>query len=124
MNARTIQNAIIESYTIEIDRGCLLTMWLHLTYDGGGQSFGGWCLYVDSSSINHTIKSYAGHFIYRVLEIAGVEDVSKLPGKTIRVDGDWDHIYGIGHIIKNNWFYPKKNFKDEMEPKKEKNRED
>lgn len=31
---------------------------------------------------------------------------------------DWKKIYGIGHIIKNDWFYPAKDF-DNLNKKRE-----
>lgn len=41
------------------------------------------------------------------MEIAGVKQFNQLEGKAIRVDCDNKEIYGIGHIVENNWYYYK-----------------
>lgn len=109
MNEIEEKNAVIESAVItKADHG-VLTAWIHLKYDIGGQGFGGYGLYVPASK-NHSYN-YTGHFIWRVLEIVGVDEWSRLVGKTIRVRAEHDHIHAIGHIIKDDWFYPKDEFK-------------
>ena len=51
--------------------------------------------------------SPAGYFIARVLEIAGVDKWSRLPGCIVRAVVERDtSIVAIGHALKNNWFYP------------------
>ena len=103
------KNAIIRSATLSTaDHGCL-SGWLHLDYNGAGQGFGGFSLYSPRSpSAKH---NYAGVWIWRCLEIAGVTDWDKLPGKTIRVQADHSCVYAIGHIVKNIWFEPRVEFK-------------
>lgn len=109
-----IKNAVIESATLNTgDRG-LLTSWLHLDYGDAGQGFGGFALYLPKSYTHHEIKSYAGHWIFRCMEIAGVESWDKLKGKTIRVKvGEDGLVKAIGHIVKNDWFTPSEDFKKE-----------
>jgi hypothetical protein len=110
-----IKNAIIESADInDGDRG-LLTAWLNLSYGGSGQGFGGHVLYLPKSYSHHEVKSFAGHFIWRCMEIAGVSSWDKMKGKAIRVETDSANEYGgiiigIGHITKDDWFYPSKDF--------------
>lgn len=110
------QNALIESVSIGIERGAFLVAWLHLKLqDGFNQGFGGNVLYLSKSCTHHTMQSLAGHFIYRVLEIAEVENWNQLKGKTIRIrkKKSWGStIDAIGHIIKDDWFSPEKDFKD------------
>ena len=110
-----IVNAVIESVSLGAydGKGSCLTAWLHLSYDGSGQGFGGYALYLPKSWKHHAIESPAGHFIQRCLDIADVTEWSKLPGKTIRVKkptGWGGTIKGIGHIIKDDWFYPEVDF--------------
>lgn len=106
-----IKNAIIQSVTIDTgDRG-LLTAWLHLDYGGSGQGFGGFALYLPKSYKHHSNKGdFAGHFIFRCMEIAGVEKWEQMKGKTIRVKSSHSKIEAIGHIVKDDWFNPSADF--------------
>jgi hypothetical protein len=116
-----IRNAVVERTTIDMgDRG-LLTAWLHLDYgDGGHQGFGGFALYLPKGYANHTNKGdFAGHFIFRCMEIAGVENWEKVKGKSIRVKyeggtGCGSNIIAIGHIVKDDWFSPTMDFENMM----------
>ena len=106
-----IKNAIIESVVLEKgDRG-VLQCWLHLSYGCSGQGFGGYALSLPKSCTHHEMKSFAGHFIFRCMEIADVEDWSKMKGKSIRVKLDRCSIKSIGHIINEDWFEPSLDFK-------------
>lgn len=105
-----IENAVIESTEIDMgDRG-LLTAWIELAYSSGGQGFGGYALYLPKGWAHHELKSFAGHFIFRALEVAGVEKWSQLKGKTVRVRHTCVHVEAIGHIIKDDWFCPESDF--------------
>lgn len=120
------RNAIIQAAEITSDDHGLLTAWLTLDYGGSGQGFGGYALYLPKSFTHHTLLSCAGHFLWRVMEVAGVQKWSELPGKTIRVRCDWSHVSAIGHIVKDDWFYPAKDFEDHrraMEAKQEQPKE-
>ena len=108
-----IKNAVIEKAEIVIEDHNLLSAWLFLGYDGGGQGFGGYALYLPKSFKHHSVKSVAGHFIFRILEIANVTRWDLLPGKTVRVKADHNKVYAIGHIIKDDWFDPAEDFKRE-----------
>lgn len=107
-----IRNAVIESARITSDDHGCLSSWLMLDYGGSGQGFGGYALYLPKSFSHHEVKSYAGHFIWRVMEVAGVTDWSSLKGKTLRVRIEGGLIRAIGHIVKEDWFEPKKDFKE------------
>lgn len=108
----SIRNAIVESATLGIERGFMLDSWLHVTYgDSTSQGFGGWALHLGETATHHAVMSPAGHWIYRVLEIAGVESWDKVKGKAIRVRVEGDRIVGIGHIVKDDWFIPAVDFR-------------
>ena len=111
-----IKNAIIDSITLDYgDRG-VLTAWLYLDYGGSQQGFGGFALHLPKDFKHHKHSWIAGHFITRCIQIAGVGKWEELPGKTIRVKTDsenWNSsIESIGHIIKDDWFNPKQDFKE------------
>lgn len=107
---REIKNAVIESARITISERGILDALLILDYGGGGQGFGGYALYLPKSYTHHRLMSPAGHFIYRVMEIAGVTKWDGLTGKTIRVDADNTKVYRIGHIVNDDWFDPMEDF--------------
>lgn len=106
------KNAVIENATITNDDHGLLSAWVYLDYGGSGQGFGGFALYLPKSFKHHDVggPNYAGHFIWRVMEIAGVSEWSKLKGKTIRVKCEHSKVHEIGHIVKDDWFNPSRDF--------------
>ncbi len=104
------KNAIIERATITSDDHGLLSAWLHLDYGGTGQAFGGYALYLPPSFSHHELRSMAGHFLWRCMEVAGVTEWGALPGKTIRVRAEHSRVHAIGHIVKEDWFDPGEDF--------------
>lgn len=107
-----IKNALIDNVSIDTgDRG-LLTAWIFLDYgDSGHQGFGGHALYLPKDYKNFTNKGdFAGHFIFRVMQVAGVESWDKMKGKTVRVKQKNGLVVAIGHIVKNDWFNPSEDF--------------
>jgi hypothetical protein len=104
------KNAVIESASLGFgDRG-FLDAWLSLSYGGSGQGFGGYTLYLPKSFDHHKLESVAGHFLFRIMEVAGVESWDKLKGRTIRVRASHTGVEAIGHIVKDDWFCPKDDF--------------
>lgn len=113
METNDVKNAVITGVRFDIERG--LSAWLTLDYGGSCQGFGGFLLYAPEGWTAHKhAGNFAGHFIYRCLEIAGADDWAKLIGKTIRVRSDRAGLSGsiiaIGHIIKDDWFNPREEF--------------
>ena len=107
-----IKNAIIKSVSIDTgDRG-LLTAWLHLDYGGSGQGFGGYTLYLPKDYKHFTEKGdFAGHFIFRSMQIADVDQWKNIVGKTVRARIDDGLCTAIGHIVNDDWFCPGDDFK-------------
>ena len=107
-----VKNAIIQSAEITSDDYGVLSAWITLDDGDSCQSFGGYRLYLPKLCKHHTRLSCAGHFIWRVMEVAGVGKWSSLKGKTVRVKADHCSVHAIGHIIKEDWFCPAEDFKD------------
>lgn len=107
------RNAVITSATITNDDHGLLSAWVFLDYGGAGQGFGGYSLYLPKDFTHADNQAnYAGHFIWRVMEIAGVSEWGQLKGKTVRARCEHSKVHAIGHIVKNDWFDPSKDFKE------------
>lgn len=107
-----VRNAIIEKVSLSSDDHGCLSSWVHIDYgDCGHQGFGGYALYLPKSFTHHARDSVAGHWIYRVMEIAGVEDWNKIQGNAVRAKLEGGMIVALGHITKNDWFEPRIDFK-------------
>lgn len=114
------RNAIIVGAKLGFDDHKILTAWLALDYGCSGQHFGGYALYLPESFKHHELKDgTAGHFIYRVLQIAGVDEWDQLVGKSIRVRHNHNKVEAIGHIIKDDWFCPRYDWEEVREGKDE-----
>jgi len=107
-NAKIIEAKI----SIDLDRDWL-NIDLLVKYDGYCQAFS---LVAHNPNFKgkkcYRIENVAGHIIWRIMEIAEVFDWSELKGKKIRIKKEDGFIRSIGHIIKNDWFCPRKDFKD------------
>lgn len=105
------RNAVIVDACITTADHGLLSAWLMLDYGGVQQGFGGYTLYLPKTFTHHKLESFAGHFIFRSMEIAGVKKWENIVGKTVRVRSDLTGVKAIGHIVKDDWFYPECDFK-------------
>lgn len=108
METMTIKNAVITSAGITCDG--ILSAWVMLDLGGCNQEFGGYALHLPESYTHYKKEGIAGHFIARVMAIAGVTEWDNLEGKAIRVKGTHWGIDSIGHIIKDDWFCPRVDF--------------
>lgn len=111
MNKIETENAQIESTALGFpDRG-IFTCWLYLTYDGGGQGFGGYALDTPLKDDKGKFLRRVGigfgiDFISEILRTVGVEKWEDLPGKYIRVRREHTKVHAIGNIIADEWFSP------------------
>jgi hypothetical protein len=103
----TMKNAVIVKASIGIgDTG---TLDINIVFDYGDCKQELCCeVHEPGSGING--KSYAGHFIYRILVIADVPTWAQLEGRAVRVKKDGIRIDAIGHIIDDTWLYTGKEF--------------
>jgi hypothetical protein len=94
------RNAVITDAVIGINDAGFLEAWITLKYSPTSQVFS--CvLYTPMRGTNE--KNYAGHFIHRILEVAGAREWEQLKGKAVRAKGDHTHVEAVGHIIENVW---------------------
>lgn len=92
----TIYNAKISATQLgELGRGFSSFIMLDMG-DNGHQGFGGHALHGE----------YAHKWISRVLQVLEIEKWEDLKGVPCRVDGTRDGLDGIGHLLKDQWFYP------------------
>lgn len=101
-----IKNAIIKSYSIDIERD-FVVIWLNLDYGGTGQSFGGYCLY----NLNRPKQDLTGLFLLNCMKIAEVYEINKIIDKPIRVKATSSKVLEIGNFLKDIWFNPEQEFK-------------
>lgn len=95
----TIVNAMIRSVMLGREDAGVLTCWVSLEYgDGSVQGFGGTSLYNERCN-----KDVAGRFIWRLLDICGVDDWSKIRGIPVRVRLENDKAVALGHFMKEEW---------------------
>jgi hypothetical protein len=104
------RNAVITHAEICGGDHGFLTALISLDYGVKGQGFGGHVLYLPKSFSHHNLLSPSGHFIWRVMEIAGVSKWGQMKGKTIRVRQNMGVVWEIGHIVKDDWFCPARDF--------------
>ena len=89
---RTIKNAKIKSTFLGIEDHGIPTFFINLDYGGAGQGYGG-----------YDLRYYGIEIILEILKTLEADSWENLPD-IIRVDADYDKVYRIGHIIKDQWF--------------------
>lgn len=107
------KNALITGTSLGNESHGIFTVSLTLEYGIGCQCFGGYAMDdYDKRKKKRLGTAYGMAFIMRVLEIAGVDSWEKLKGKYIRVEATHSEVIGIGHITKDDWFYPEQDLKE------------
>lgn len=118
MSDQIICNALIEGAQIRLDRGAFLCAWIDLDYgDSSHQGFGGHVLGADKSCAagdHRNMPNYAAEALVKIMQCCGVEQWKDIPGKAVRVKrscaGMSGDVIAIGHITKDVWYEPKKDF--------------
>jgi hypothetical protein len=105
------KNAVIVDAGIAIEEYGILSARITLDYGKSTQVLGQ-ALYLTRDRLDG--GSYAGFFLYEVLEVIGVSAWEQLKGKAVRVMCDECHVEAIGHVINDSWFYPNKAFDQEV----------
>jgi len=121
-----IMNAVITSARLHLEESYnFLTIDIVVDReDGFSQVFGGASL--ASPNWEKATPDYTGTYILGLLKITDCKDLEAMKGKAVKIDVDTtsDIIVGVGHIIKNEWFYPAKEFdrlRTEFETKEREN---
>ena len=97
-----ISNGRIRSTMLGFEDHGILSSMIDIEADGWGQGFGGWSLTGKEMAI----------FVEGVLKALEVKKWEYLVGKNVRIDHSHTGVEGIGHIYKDNWFYPRKAFEE------------
>jgi len=104
-----IENAIIKSTSLGVEDHGIMTIFLHLEYDGAGQAFGGYALDSWNPEAGKRVPSVVmAEHVTAIMEAVGVDKWEDLRGKHIRADHSNIKVFGIGHFMKDKWFYPGK----------------
>lgn len=99
------KNAIITAAEIHMREG-FLTVDMSLAYGGLCQAVGGYALYLPRGYSHFSEnRPFAGHYITRCMEVAGVTSWADMRGRPIRVQADDNHVFSLGHIINDDWFH-------------------
>ena len=109
------RNAIITNTRLGKERG-IMTFWIFVEYDCGGQGLGGIAL----DGYNKEKDCREGHYksielISKILDVVGVEKWEDLVGKHVRVEKvNWGcTAKKFGHIMKDKWINLDTFFKEE-----------
>lgn len=96
----TIVNAQIESTMIGYEGHGILSLMIHVSYDGGSASQGYGGYRVDGKD------GFLAESIMGFLRVTDKEQWENVKGTLVRVkkDGNFGKITAIGHIMKDEWF--------------------
>jgi hypothetical protein len=95
-----IENAQIESFYLQIDRG-MLSFWIGLKYVVGQQSVGGFRLASEDGPPNPKTASA----IFNLLRTVGADATLNLKGRIVRVKHRDSGVQPIiGHVLEDKWW--------------------
>lgn len=107
-----IRNAVIKSTMLGYEDHGIFSCMLYLDYGGSGQGFGGYGLDTyDNKTKKRKGTAYGLAFIAKILDTLEIEKWEDLPNTHCRADATFGKINGIGHILKDQWFYPETDLK-------------
>lgn len=92
---RKIENGTIKSTFLGVEDHGIMTLFITVEGEWGGQGFGGYGL--------DRAGAFGVSLIRRTLEAVGVDKWEALVGKNVRVDHDYGKIHRLGHIVRNQW---------------------
>lgn len=101
------RNAKIRSTHLGCEDHGIMTVWINLEWEGGGQGFGGYALDQWEAARNKRIgTAYGMQFIMAILDTLEVERWEKLVGTVVRIRAEYTKVHAIGHFLKDQWFDP------------------
>ena len=100
-----IKNAKITGTMLGTEDHGVMSFWIHLDYgDSGSQGAGGYVLDEYDKALDKRVATrICGAVVAEVLRVVGVESWEQLKGKYIRVKADYNKVYAIGNLLKNEW---------------------
>jgi hypothetical protein len=113
-----VENARIESVSIDNENHGCLTAWVHLRWRSSGCGFGGYKLgHADRPNVAAKAgdKDYCAEFIRLCINVVnddGSGRWEKLVGKPVRIlhEGLGGGVVAIGHLFDDKWFCPQVEF--------------
>lgn len=102
-----IQNAKISDTRLGYEDHGILTVSLTTESDPFTQGFGGYALDSYRKDKEERVGTeYGMQFVISIMRTLEVENWEDVRGQLIRIDKSHNKIHGIGHLLKDKWFYP------------------
>lgn len=98
-----IRNAVIVSIDFVVVNN-MLAGEVCVDYGGEAQCFGDYAFSQFVECENKQVGNpYMGEFIFSLLEVAGVQRMSDVKGRCVRLKLAGEKVVAIGHVIKDIW---------------------
>ncbi len=109
-----VRNAQITGTFLGRDGHGIMTLYLTLSFDGFGCSYGGYSLDGYDKVTKKRVCSHLGmQSVCEILDTVGVDNWEGLRGQYVRVEFSCGAVTRIGHLIKDRWFSLKEFFSQE-----------